>query len=368
MDMLDDQLEEFQRASIPRFRKIAIVTDAWRPQMNGVVRTLEAVIGRLREQGREVMVISPDMFRSIPCPTYPDIRLAIGGRRRVGKMLAEFQPDAIHLSTEGPLCWAARKWCRVNKKQFTTAYHTQFPQYAAHRTHLPEKFFWPYIKRFHATSSRVMVSTNSIAAELQSHSIGPTVAWGRGVDLEIFTPDAPPPDIYADLPRPIQLYVGRVAVEKNIGDFLESGLPGSKVVVGDGPALAQLKKAYPDAHFLGRKSGRELAGCYAGADVFVFPSRSDTFGLVNIEALACGTPVAAYPVPGPIDILTYKTGAMHEDLTRAITVALWLERADCIAHAQSFSWEASVRQFLDGLVPAAGAVSRTQANGWRRAD
>ncbi len=350
MNMMDgDDFGEFQ---LPR--RIAIVTDAWKPQCNGVVRTLETVIGILRAQGRDILVISPDMFRSVPCPTYPEIRLAFAGKRKVGRMLMEFSPDAIHLSTEGPLCMAARRWCMRQGHCFTTAYHTQFPDYLARRTGLSPDIFWRYIRRFHAPSARVMVSTGSIARELAAQQIGPTVHWGRGVDLENFTPDAPPPDFFAQLPRPIQLYVGRVAVEKNIEAFLESDHPGSKVVVGDGPSLERLRRGYPDAHFLGRKSGRALAGCYAGADVFVFSSRTDTFGLVNIEALACGTPVAAYPVPGPIDILTGETGAMHEDLRRAITAALWLDKEDCIAHATSYSWQESARQFLKGLVPVSG--------------
>lgn len=332
--------------------KILIVTDAWSPQVNGVVRTLQAVRAELIEQGHLVEVVSPDLYASVACPTYPEIRLAMARAAWVGARIDAFAPDAVHLSTEGPLCLAARRWCLRNGVRFTTAYHTQFPDYVEARTGLPAEWVWKYIRWFHAPSSRVLVSTASIRSELRAHGIAHTAHWGRGVDLSHFTPSGHPLDALAALPRPIQLYVGRVAIEKNIEAFLRSTHPGSKVVVGDGPALAALSADYPDVTFLGTLGGEALAGAYAGADVFVFPSRTDTFGLVMIEALACGTPVAAYPVSGPVDIVTADTGALAHDLDRAIAEALKCDRAACAAYGKSFTWAASALQFLDALEPA----------------
>ena len=331
-------------------QRIAIVTDAWLPQVNGVVRTLTTTVAILRSRGHEVHVISPDMYPSVPCPTYPEIRLALTLPGTVGHEIARFAPDAVHIATEGPLGFAARRHCLARAVPFTTAYHTQFPQYLARRTPFSPDVFWRYMRWFHGPAQRIMVATASVRKELREQGLTKLHHWSRGVDLECFTPDAPPPPEYATLPRPIQLYVGRVAVEKNIGAFLSSEYPGSKVVVGDGPALDELKAAFPHAHFLGRRSGRELAGCYAGADVFVFPSKTDTFGLVVIEALACGTPVAAYPVPGPIDIVTEQTGALSDTLDRAINAAALCARSDCAAYGRGFSWELATSQFLDGLV------------------
>jgi len=331
--------------------RIAIVTDAWEPQVNGVVRTLKAVRAELEGQGHEVRVISPDLFYSLPCPTYPEIRLAVARTVTVGTMIADFAPDAIHLATEGPLCVAARRWCLRRNIPFTTAYHTQFPDYAAKRTGMPAEWFWRYIRWFHAPSSAVLVSTASVRAILRGQGIDRLRHWGRGVDLSCFTPDAPLPPSFAALPRPIQLYVGRVAVEKNIEAFLGSDEPGTKVVVGDGPARAALEAAHPDTLFLGALSGAALAGAYAGADVFVFPSRTDTFGLVMIEALACGTPVAAYPVTGPIDVIDERVGALDDDLDAAIRRALTRDGADCAVHGARFTWAASAGEFRDALVP-----------------
>lgn len=328
---------------------IAIVSDAWFPQMNGVVRTLSTTVELLRERGYEVTVISPDQFRSMPCPTYPEIRLALSWPGSVGRQLARLSPDAIHIATEGPLGLAARKYCLRKKVPFTTAYHTQFPDYVARRTGLPASVFWLYIRWFHGPASAVMVATESIRNELRAQGLTHLHHWSRGVDLGCFTPDAPPPPEYAEMEGPILLYVGRIAVEKNIEAFLECSYPGTKVVVGDGPARGALEAKYPAVRFLGRKNGRALAGCYAGADVFVFPSRTDTFGLVMIEALACGTPVAAYPVAGPIDIVTDKVGALSENLDRAIAAALFSKRADCAAYGAEFSWDAATAQFLSGL-------------------
>ncbi|UVO54641.1 glycosyltransferase family 1 protein [Sphingomonas sp. SUN039] len=332
--------------------RIAIVTDAWEPQVNGVVRTLKATKAELEAKGHEVLVVSPDLYPNLPCPTYPEIRLALTRAAWVGGRLAAFAPDAVHLSTEGPLCLAARRWLVRQGWAFTTAYHTQFPDYFAARTGIDAEWVWPYFRWFHAASSAVLVSTPSVRDGLRGHGIGHSMHWSRGVDLDAFSTDASPHPAFASLPRPIQLYVGRVAIEKNIEAFLASSHPGTKVVVGDGPARAMLAAQYPDAVFLGALSGEELAGSYAGADVFVFPSRTDTFGLVMIEALVSGTPVAAFPVSGPIDIVTPATGALDESLDAAITAALTRDRGDCAYYGRTYTWGASAAQFVSALVPA----------------
>ncbi len=329
--------------------RIAIVTDAWAPQVNGVVRTLQTIRLELELMGHVVEVISPDLYGSVPCPTYPEIRLALARPATVGQAIAAARPDAVHLATEGPLCLAARRWCLRGSVPFTTAYHTHFPDYVAQRTGLPAAWFWRYIRWFHGPAQAVLVSTASVREQLRAHGVANVRHWGRGVDLDNFIPDAAPLAAMASLPRPIQLYVGRVAVEKNIEAFLKTNQPGSKVVIGDGPARSTLERAYLDARFLGPLFGTDLASAYAGADVFVFPSRTDTFGLVMIEALACGTPVAAYPVTGPIDVLTPETGAMSDDLDGAIAEALRRDRGRCAAHGRSFSWERSAEEFLAGL-------------------
>jgi glycosyltransferase involved in cell wall biosynthesis len=337
--------------------RIAIVTDAWSPQVNGVVRTLQSVQATLERQGHTVRIISPDLFYSVPCPTYPEIRLAVARTATVGAMIEEFAPDAVHLATEGPVCVAARRWCLRSAFPFTTAYHTQFPDYVSARSGVPADWIWHYIRWFHAPAQAVLASTPSIRRTLTDHGVGQVRAWGRGVDLSRFRPQASPHPAFAGLAGPIQLYVGRVAIEKNLEAFLRTSRPGTKVIVGDGPARAQLEAAYPEAVFLGAQFGDDLAACYAGADVFVFPSRTDTFGLVMIEALACGTPVAAYPVTGPVDVLTPDVGAMDEDLDAAIAAALTRDRAACAAYGRTFTWEASARQFLDALAP----IRRTAA-------
>lgn len=330
--------------------RIAIVTDAWTPQVNGVVRTLQAVRAVLEAQGHEVLVVSPDRFRSLPCPTYPEIRLAVTRTATVGALLEAFRPQAIHLATEGPLCLAARRWCVRRELPFTTAYHTQFPDYVAARTGVPAEWVWRYIRWFHGPAGAILASTPSIRGELAAHGLEQTRHWGRGVDLANFRKDGDRHPLMAGLVGPVQLYVGRVAVEKNLEAFLANRHPGTKVVVGDGPARADLATRYPEARFLGSRFGAELAACYRAADVFVFPSRTDTFGLVMIEAAACGTPVAAFPVTGPIDVLTSATGAMAEELENAIAAALRLDRAGCADAAQGFTWEASAQQFLEALI------------------
>lgn len=334
--------------------RIAIVTDAWEPQVNGVVRTLQAVRRVIEGWGHAVAVVSPDLFHSLPCPTYPEIRLAMASTARVGAMLEDFAPNAIHLATEGPLCIAARRWCLRHRKPFTTAYHTQFPDYVSARSGVPAEWIWRYIRWFHAPSQAILASTPSIRQSLLDHGLAQVRHWGRGVDLAHFHPGLDPHPAMRGLAGPVQLYVGRVAVEKNLEAFLASGHPGTKVVVGDGPARASLEARYPDARFLGPMFGAELAAAYGAADVFVFPSRTDTFGLVMIEALACGVPVAAYPVTGPVDVLTPETGAMDADLDGAIARALEKDPAACAAYGRGFTWEASARQFLAALYPMDG--------------
>ncbi len=331
--------------------RIAIATDAWSPQVNGVVRTLQAVRTELERQGHQVLIVSPDLFYSLPCPTYPEIRLAFATVTDVGKRLADFNPHAIHLATEGPVCLAARRWCLTRRFPFTTAYHTQFPDYVSARTGVNPEWIWRYIRWFHAPAESILASTPSVAATLEQHGLADVRPWGRGVDLATFSQGVTADRTLTALPGPIQLYVGRVAVEKNIEAFLASTHPGTKVIVGDGPARASLETRFPEARFLGPRFGKDLAAAYAAADVFVFPSRTDTFGLVMIEALACGVPVAAYPVTGPIDVLNDSVGAMHADLNVAIAAALTRDRQACAAYGQTFTWEASARQFLGALVP-----------------
>lgn len=331
--------------------RIAIATDAWSPQVNGVVRTLQAVTAELVAMGHELCVIAPDQFPTLPCPSYPEIRLAITTQFGVGRKIAEFGAEAIHIATEGPIGLAARRHCLRRRFAFTTAYHTQFPDYVAERTGMPADWFWRYIQWFHGPSAAVLASTPSVEAILAARGVGPVRRWGRGVDLDLFTPDRAPHPAFEGLSRPIQLYVGRVAVEKNIEAFLACDTPGTKVIVGDGPARGSLARKYPDARFLGALHAEDLASAYAGADVFVFPSRTDTFGLVMIEALACGAPVAAYPVTGPIDVLEPQSSAMDEDLAVAIMTALTRDRRAAATYGATFGWRRSAEQFLAALVP-----------------
>jgi glycosyltransferase involved in cell wall biosynthesis len=331
--------------------RVALVTDAWQPQVNGVVRTLTAMKREVEAQGHELLVVSPDRFASLPCPSYPEIRLALTGGRSIGRLIRTFDADAIHIATEGPLGVAARRWCLAKGLRFTTAYHTQFPDYVAARTGVSAEWIWRYIRWFHAPADAILTSTPSVDAALRAHGLTRLRRWGRGVDLAVFSADGAADPMIAALPGPIQLYVGRVAVEKNIEAFLETQVPGTKVVVGDGPARAALAARYPAAHFLGPRFGEALAAAYRSADVLVFPSRTDTFGLVMIEALACGTPVAALPAPGPVDVLDARVGAIDGDLEAAIVAALTRDRGACVAYASRFTWEASARQFLDSLAP-----------------
>lgn len=330
--------------------RIVIVTDAWLPQVNGVVRTLTTLKKELEAVGEQVEVISPADFRTVPCPSYPEIPLALFPRRRMGKLIQASHPCAVHIATEGPLGWAARSYCLAKGLPFTTAYHTRFPEYVQARFGVPLAWSNAVMRRFHAPASAVMVATQSIEDNLKGLGYQGIRRWSRGVDTTLFRPGRPA--VY-DLPRPVFLYVGRVAVEKNIEAFLALDLPGSKVVVGDGPQRDTLQQRYSTAHFVGAKFGDDLADHYADADVFVFPSRTDTFGLVLLEALASGVPVAAFPVPGPLDVVGQApVGCLDEDLGRAALQALTLSRTACREHAAGFSWSACSQQFLTNLCPS----------------
>ena len=334
--------------------RIAIVSDAWRPQINGVVRTIETIVRLLQAEGHEVEVFGPDRFRTLPCPTYPEIRLSLFPSARLNHMLKLFAPDAIHLVTEGPLGWAARRFCLARNLPFTSAYHTRFPEYVQTRIRLPLSWSYAFVRRFHAPSAAVLVVAQSIRDELAARGFKNLVPWSRGVDIAAFKPQ--PRQELKDS-RPIWLYAGRLAVEKNIKAFLDLALPGTKWVVGGGPQMKELQRRYKDARFFGSVDTEELSCRYAQADCFVFPSRTDTFGLVMVEALASGVPVAAYPVPGPLDVVTTpKVGALDEDLRAACMAAIGCDPADCRAHAETFTWEQCARQFLDTLRPIPRAV------------
>ncbi|BBL73237.1 glycosyltransferase family 4 protein [Methylomagnum ishizawai] len=329
--------------------KIALISDAWRPQINGVVTTLTKTCQMLGGLGHVVEPITPDRFKTWPCPSYPEIRLALCGDAKLAKLLDGFKPEAIHIATEGPLGMAGRKYCLEHGLPFTTSFHTRFPEYVNLRLRVPLEWSYGYMRWFHGAARRTMVATPSLMSELKARGFENPVLWSRGVDADLFSPDAA---IHLEERRPIFLYAGRVAVEKGIEDFLRLDLPGTKYVVGDGPQREELARQFPEARFVGYKTGRELAGYIAAADVFVFPSRTDTFGLVLLEALACGVPVAAYPVQGPSDVLTdAKVGCLSEDLRSAALGALSLDRGDCRRFALGFSWDRCARQFLSNLQP-----------------
>ncbi len=340
--------------------RVTLVSDAWTPQVNGVVRTLSTVVDIITARGHSVQTITPDRFLSLPMPSYPEIRLALTSRRRVAKAIAGFDPDAVHIATEGPLGWLARSWCLAHKIPFTTSFHTRFPDYISARTGISPALLWRLLALFHRPAQHILVATPRLAAELAEHGLTQTRPWTRGVDLALFRPDLDHHPAFADMPRPIALHVGRVAVEKNIEAFLAAPWAGSKVVVGDGPALDDLQQRFPNAHFMGALHGEALASTYAGADVLAFPSRTDTFGLVIIEALASGTPVAGFPVPGPLDILGLegcgteslaggRIGAVAENLGDALRMALTADRSECRRYGARFSWDRSSDQFLDAL-------------------
>jgi glycosyltransferase involved in cell wall biosynthesis len=346
--------------------KIVTVTDAWAPQVNGVVRTIEATNRELERMGHRTEVISPAQFATVPCPGYEGIQLSILPYWKLARLLARALDSAdgtevvVHIATEGPLGGAARRYCLRHGIAFSTAYHTRFPQYLRAMYRVPESWTYAVMRRFHSAANVVMAPTSTVEAELAAQRIGRLARWTRGVDTEMFQPAEPMP---LALPQPIFLYVGRVSVEKNIEAFLRLDLPGSKVVAGTGPALAQLKQRFPEAHFFGVLSQPELARLYSAASAFVFPSRTDTFGLVLLEALACGTPVAAYPVQGPVDVVgDASVGALDDDLQRAALAALRIDRASCRAFALSHSWRACTEQFLSLQQPARTAPGAAGRN------
>ncbi|WP_298961798.1 glycosyltransferase family 1 protein [uncultured Roseibium sp.] len=333
-------------------KSVLFVTDAWYPQINGVVRTLEYTARELERRGVRVEFMTPQGFRTVPCPTYPEIRLSLTTRGSVRKMLNDVGCDHVHIATEGPLGLLAASACKREKLPFTTSYHTRFPEYVAARLPLPTAPFYAWFRRFHNSGSGCMVATSLLEDSLRKRKFKNLMRWARGVDTDLFKPHDG--SIFpAELPRPIFLNVGRVAVEKNIKAFLDLELPGSKVVVGDGPQLASLKKAYPQVLFAGTKNGEDLARHYASADVFVFPSKTDTFGLVLLEALACGTPVAAYPVMGPLDVIGKSgVGVLSDDLKEAALEALKVPRENCRRAALEQSWSKCTEQLLANIETA----------------
>jgi glycosyltransferase involved in cell wall biosynthesis len=333
--------------------KLAIVTDAWRPQINGVVTTLGQTRDCLERLGHDVRILSPEGYRTVPCPTYPEVRLALRPGPGIARAFAEFEPDAIHIATEGPLGIAARCVCARLRLRFTTSYHTQFPQYVRKRLPIPESWSYALLRRHHGAAVRTLVATEHLRRDLVDHGFANVVIWSRGVDTRIFRPCGRD-HIAAE--RPIWVYAGRVAIEKNLAAFLDADLPGTKVVVGDGPDLVKLRRRFEAARFVGYKFGEELARYLSSADVFVFPSRTDTFGLVMLEAMACGTPVAAYPVTGPVDVVRDGySGILDPDLETAALEALELERDNCRQAALERTWERATAQFLSHLVSAGGS-------------
>jgi glycosyltransferase involved in cell wall biosynthesis len=327
--------------------RILIATDAWHPQVNGVVRTLTSLAKSASALGAEIVFLTPDGFPSLAVPTYPGLRMAWPNRREIARRIEAVAPDAIHIATEGPIGWAARAYCIRRKLAFTTSYTTRFPEYIAVRSIIPAAVSYAVLRHFHAAAAMTMVATASLKQELSARGFRKLGAWTRGVDTELFNP-ADPAEL--DLPRPIFMTVGRVAVEKNLEAFLALKLPGSKVVIGDGPQRAALQQRYPKVRFLGEKIGKELSAHFAAADVFVFPSLTDTFGVVQLEALGCGTPVAAFPVMGPKDVIAdHPVGALDQDLRSACIRALGMSREACRRFALERSWENSARQFIGNL-------------------
>lgn len=333
----------------PPISRLMIATDAWEPQTNGVVQTLRSLIAELGRRGVAAHVVSPLDFPTIPLPTYHEISLALTRARAVRDMIVRVAPEHLHIATEGPVGWAARRAARDLGMAFSTSYHTRFPEYLRQRAPVPLELSYAILRRFHSLAAVTMVATDSIEAELRTRGFRNLARWGRGVDLARFRPDAAGP-IHHEWPRPIFLYVGRLAPEKSVEDFLALDLPGTKLVVGDGPSAQQLRDRFRQAVFLGARSHAELPAIYAEADVFVFPSRTDTFGLVLVEALACGTPVAAYPVAGPRDVVgEARVGVLSEDLKAAAMAALQIDRDRCRRHALGFTWERSADQFLANI-------------------
>ena len=329
-----------------------MISDAWHPQVNGVVRALDTTARHIRDAGHEVEVLGPNQFRTVPLPTYAEIRLALTHPGRVGKLIDDAEPDAVHIATEGPLGWMARSWLKRRGIPFTTSFHTMFPQYVRMRTGLPESVGFRVLRRFHNAGERTMVSTPTLAKLLCGHGFAQLALWSRGVDAELFRPVTP---ARLDGVGPIQLYVGRVAVEKNLEAFLKLDTPGTKYVVGEGPEKRELENAYPSVRFVGAKYGDDLLAHYCAADVFVFPSLTDTLGFVMMEALACGVPVAAFPVQGPVDVIGDSgAGVLSTDLADAVGRAIGIDPKICRDRALEFSWPRSAREFIANLVPITG--------------
>jgi len=329
--------------------RVLVATDAWHPQVNGVVRTYERLALEAPSFGFEVCFLAPPHFRTLPLPTYPEIRLALAGPRAIARHIEAARPDFIHIATEGPIGFMTRRYCRKTKWPFTTSYHTRFPEYVSARLPVPEDWCYALQRRFHNGAAGTFVATPSLATDLEARGFLRLMPWSRGVDTQLFKPR----NVRLFGPPPVFLYVGRIAVEKNVSAFLDLDLPGRKVVVGGGPQAAELARRYPDTLFAGLRDGEALAEAYASADVFVFPSLTDTFGLVLLEALAAGLPVAAYPTTGPIDVITDKrAGVLDTDLRAAALKALELDRQAARAHALRFSWENSARQFVDNVLAA----------------
>jgi glycosyltransferase involved in cell wall biosynthesis len=339
--------------------RVLVATDAWHPQVNGVVRTLTSLSRSARRLGVDIEFLTPDGFRCIPIPTYPGLRLALPRRREIARRIEAAKPDAIHIATEGPIGHAVSGYCRRHGRPFTTSYTTRFPEYISARAPIPQPWIYAALRRFHAAATVTMVATPSLMTELRQRGFSNLGMWTRGVDTDLFRPDRA---IELDFARPIFVSVGRVAVEKNLESFLSLDLPGTKVVIGTGPEEAALKRRFPDAKFLGLLENGTLAAHLAAADVFVFPSRTDTFGVVQLEALASGVPVAAFPVTGPKDVVGgHPVGVLNENLRVACIEALGISRAACRAFALSRSWENSARQFI-------GHIQKVATGGYRESD
>ena len=329
--------------------RVLLATDAWTPQINGVVKTYLRLRDELALMGHELVVLDPGHFRCVPCPSYPEIPLALPARRRCARLIEEANADTVHIATEGPIGWMVRAWCLRHDVPFTTSFHTRFADYASARWPVPQSWGYAFQRYFHARSAGVMVATRSLAADLSARGFQRLRPWTRGVDMDLFRPSS------ARLfgPGPVFLYVGRVAVEKNIEAFLSLDLPGVKVVVGDGPQLGALQARYPSAIFTGVREGEDLAAAYASADVFVFPSLTDTFGMVLLEAIASGVPLAAFPATGPRDIIVPGvSGVLGPDLAAAAVAALQLDRGAVRQAAEAFTWRAAAQLFVDNVESA----------------
>jgi glycosyltransferase involved in cell wall biosynthesis len=338
--------------------RILVATDAWHPQVNGVVRSLAMMAEAAKALGVDVSFLTPLSFPTFAMPSYPDLRLALPRPAKIARLIAEARPDSIHVATEGPIGVLVRRYCRRQGVPFTTSFHTRFPEYISARLPIPESWIWSALRAFHRPSQAVMAATPALASELRARGFRNVVLWPRGVDARQFHPR--PVDL--GMPRPVFLCVGRVAVEKNLEAFLELDLPGSKVIVGDGPARAELTRKYPQAVFLGARQGEALGQAYAAADVFVFPSKTDTFGLVLLEALASGLPVAAYPVTGPRDVIgNAPVGVLNDDLRIACLAALNVSPQACLDFAARHTWEASARAFIENIRDIANADPEGEA-------